>query len=40
MLRYVPLLEAFARRFTKTWEDYFCYVLRGDAIFWHLRAVK
>lgn len=39
-LRYVPFAELFARRFTTAWEDLFCYLLRGDAVFWQLRAVK
>jgi SAM-dependent methyltransferase len=39
-LRYVPLLELFARRFTTAWEDQLCFVLRGDAVFWQLRAIK
>ena len=38
--RYIPFILFLVRKFPKIWEKYFCYIVRGDAIFLRLRVKK
>ena len=38
--RYFPFILYLVRTFPNTWEKYFCYVIRGDALFFRLKVVK
>ena len=38
--RYFPFILFLVRKFPRTWEKYFCYIIRGDAIFLRLKVIK
>jgi len=38
--RYVPMVQFLVRTCPKIWEEYFCYLVRGEGIFFQLRVKK
>ena len=38
--RFVPFVLFFVRKFPKLWEDYLCYIIRGEGIFFQLEVKK